>query len=81
MIRDKIVARELSTTTSQTRLPPSTPRRFNASVKYSGRAARGNDSAVIAIGSSVLIKLNYDPFDVIEADLIAATIVELRRAR
>jgi hypothetical protein len=54
MIRDKIVVRELSTTTSQTRLSLSTPRRFRASVKYSGRAALGNGSAVIAIGYPVL---------------------------
>jgi hypothetical protein len=75
MIRDKIVARELSTTPSQTRLSPSTPWRFRASVKYSGRAARGNGSAVIAIGCSVSNKLNYDPFGLIEAHLDATAIV------
>jgi len=47
MILDKIVARELSTATSQTRPSPSAPDRRNASVQCSVSTAFGRGSGVM----------------------------------
>src|SRR5215470_6058112 len=48
MMRERIVARELSATTLQTRPSPSVPARRSASVRCSASAAFGKDSVVMA---------------------------------